>query len=110
MIVAVEDKFVPGQTPPNRDVKFVSPALFAALHSLIGRPGFQLGGPVQAPAGGDRWGGHGARKLGVTESSFRQEASARWGTPGSKWLGLWRTRMITGPTSRLLPWSISGRE
>ncbi len=25
-IVAVEDKFVPGQTPPNRDVKHVSPA------------------------------------------------------------------------------------
>jgi putative ABC transport system permease protein len=39
MIVAVEDKFVPGQTPPNRDVKHVSPGLFAALGTrlLVGR-------------------------------------------------------------------------
>jgi len=30
MIMTVEDKFVPGQTPPNRDVKHISPGLFAA--------------------------------------------------------------------------------
>jgi putative ABC transport system permease protein len=35
MIIAVEDKFVPGQTPPNRDVKHVSPGLFAALGTRI---------------------------------------------------------------------------
>jgi predicted permease len=35
MIVSVEDKFVPGQTPPNRDVKHVSPGLFAALGTRI---------------------------------------------------------------------------
>jgi putative ABC transport system permease protein len=29
-LVAVEDKFVPGQPPPNRRVKYVSPGLFAA--------------------------------------------------------------------------------
>jgi putative ABC transport system permease protein len=35
MIVAVEDKFVPGQTPPNRDVKHISPGLFAALGTRL---------------------------------------------------------------------------
>jgi putative ABC transport system permease protein len=29
-LIAVEDKFVPGQPPPNRRVKYVSPGLFAA--------------------------------------------------------------------------------
>ena len=39
MLVAVEDKFVAGQPPPNRDVKHVSPGLFAALGTrfLAGR-------------------------------------------------------------------------
>lgn len=38
-LIAVEDKFVPGQTPPNRRVKAVSPGLFAALGTrfLAGR-------------------------------------------------------------------------
>jgi putative ABC transport system permease protein len=35
MIIAVEDKFVPGQTPPNRDVKYVSPGLFAAFGTRL---------------------------------------------------------------------------
>jgi len=35
MIVAVEDKFVPGENPPNRDAKFVSPGLFAALGTRL---------------------------------------------------------------------------
>jgi putative ABC transport system permease protein len=35
MIVAVKDKFVPGQTPPNRDVKHVSPGVFAALGTRL---------------------------------------------------------------------------
>lgn len=34
-IIAVEDKFVPGQTQPNRDVKYISPGLFAALGSQL---------------------------------------------------------------------------
>jgi predicted permease len=34
-LVAIEDKFVPGQTPPNRDVKYVSPSLFAALGTRL---------------------------------------------------------------------------
>jgi putative ABC transport system permease protein len=29
-LIAVEDKFVPGQPPPNRRVKYISPGLFAA--------------------------------------------------------------------------------
>ncbi|MBO0858938.1 MAG: ABC transporter permease [Chloracidobacterium sp.] len=28
--IAVEDKFTPGQTPPNRRIKYISPGLFAA--------------------------------------------------------------------------------
>jgi predicted permease len=35
MLIAVEDKFVPGQTAPNRDVKFVSPGLFATLGTRL---------------------------------------------------------------------------
>ena len=35
MIMTVEDKFVPGQTPPNRDVKHISPGLFAALGTRL---------------------------------------------------------------------------
>lgn len=35
MIVAVEDKFDPGQIPPNRDVKHVSPGLLAALGTRL---------------------------------------------------------------------------
>lgn len=34
-IVTVEDKFVPGQTPPNRDVKQVSPGFFSALGTRL---------------------------------------------------------------------------
>lgn len=39
MIISVEDHFVPGQNPPNRDVKYVSPGLIAALGTrrLAGR-------------------------------------------------------------------------
>ncbi len=35
MIIAVKDKFVPGQPPPNRDVKHISPGLFAALGTRL---------------------------------------------------------------------------
>jgi putative ABC transport system permease protein len=35
MFVAVQDKFVPGRIPPNRDVKHVSPGLFAALGTRL---------------------------------------------------------------------------
>jgi putative ABC transport system permease protein len=35
MIVAIENKFVPGQTPPNRDLKHISPRLFAALGTRL---------------------------------------------------------------------------
>jgi predicted permease len=35
MILAVEDRFVPGQTPPNRTVKFISPGLFATLGTRL---------------------------------------------------------------------------
>ncbi len=35
MLVAVEGKYVPGQTAPNRDVKHISPGLFAALGTRI---------------------------------------------------------------------------
>jgi hypothetical protein len=35
MPVAVEDRFVPGQTPPNRRVKHVSPGLFAVLGTRL---------------------------------------------------------------------------
>jgi predicted permease len=34
-IVAVKDRFVPGQMPPNRDVKHVSPGLFAVLGTRL---------------------------------------------------------------------------
>lgn len=34
-IVAVENKFVPGQTPPNRDLKRISPHLFGALGTRL---------------------------------------------------------------------------
>lgn len=35
MPVAVEDRFVPGQTPPNRRVKHVSPGLYAVLGTRL---------------------------------------------------------------------------
>jgi len=35
MIMTVEDKFVPGQSPPNRDVKHISPGLFAAIGTRL---------------------------------------------------------------------------
>jgi putative ABC transport system permease protein len=35
MIIAVKDKFVSGQPPPNRDVKYISPGLFAALGTRL---------------------------------------------------------------------------
>jgi len=35
MIIAVKDKFVPGQPSPNRDVKHISPGLFAALGTRL---------------------------------------------------------------------------
>ena len=35
MLISVEDKFEPGQTPPNRDVKNVSPGLFAVLGTRL---------------------------------------------------------------------------
>jgi putative ABC transport system permease protein len=34
-IVAVENKFVPGQTPPNRDLKHISPHFFGALGTRL---------------------------------------------------------------------------
>ncbi|MFN7921965.1 MAG: ABC transporter permease [Bryobacteraceae bacterium] len=34
-LIAVEDKFSPGQMPPNRNVKYVSPGLFATLGTRL---------------------------------------------------------------------------
>ena len=43
MIVAVEDKFVPGQNPPNRRVKHISPGLFAASAIVFWPAGISSG-------------------------------------------------------------------
>lgn len=94
-LVAIEDKFVPGEPPPNRRVKSVSPGLFAAQGTRIlagrdftwedlfqrrlvaivsesmarenwGQPGAALGKRLRPGALGDKW----LEVVGVVEDVY----------------------------------------